>query len=104
MRWSEPPLAARLRCWWLEPIHRDPCALSAAVAYLGLVRPMSLAMFERVTPTAWIGFGLALAFALWWIFAPTSVVRFYSWLGKRPIDPVRPMAIRVLGVCMVVGL
>ena len=38
MRWSEPPPAARLRPLWLEPLHCDRRALSAAVAHLILVR------------------------------------------------------------------
>src|SRR5688572_4980014 len=79
MRWSEPPLAARLRCWWLEPIHRDPCALSAAVAHLGLVRPM---IFQNQTLLLIVGTIFPILFAAFVFFDPRRIYAPWAKLAS----------------------
>jgi hypothetical protein len=52
-----------------------------------------------------IGFGLFVAFGLWWLLAPRSVIVFYSWLHRMapPFLP-KPQVIRVLGFVWITGL
>lgn len=46
----------------------------------------------------YLGAALALAFSVWWVLFPESVIPFYNWLGRRPVRPVKPAAIRLLGI------
>ena len=45
---------------------------------------------------------LALVFSMWWVVFPESVIPFYSWLGRKPIRPVEPVVIRLLGILMAI--
>jgi len=85
-------------------IDRKTPYLNAGFSNVLLVRPMFLAMFNHVAPTAWIGFALAIAFGLWWLLTPLSVLRFYSRLAKRDLTAAKPLAVRLVGFCWIVML
>lgn len=44
-----------------------------------------------------VGIGLFGRFGLWWLFAPGSVVTFYTWFHRGQVKLPRPGVIRVIG-------
>jgi hypothetical protein len=83
---------------------RENPVLNAAFSNLLLVRPMFLAMFNHVAAIAWIGFAQAIAFGLWWLLTPLSVLRFYSRLAKRDLTAAKPLAVGLVGFGWIVML
>jgi hypothetical protein len=43
------------------------------------------------------GFGAALAFGVWWIVFPRSVIRFYTWFHRGRVAMPRPIGVRLAG-------
>jgi len=51
--------------------------------------------------TDYLGFGLFLAFGLWWIFFPQSVIRFYQWFHRGAVKMPNKSGVRLSGVVWV---
>src|ERR1035437_734739 len=50
-----------------------------------------------------VGFVLFSSFGLWWIIAPQSVIRFYTWFHRGKLSPMpTPTVIRIIGLLVVV--
>jgi succinate-acetate transporter protein len=49
-----------------------------------------------------VGASLFIAFGLWWLLLPRSVVRFYAWLHRGKVRGPRIPAVRVLGALWIV--
>jgi hypothetical protein len=46
----------------------------------------------------YIGLVPYVGFGLWWVLFPNSVIKFYTWFGRRRVSLPKQSAVRVLGV------
>ncbi len=57
-----------------------------------------------IRPVDAVGLTLFAGFGLWWVLAPTSVIRFYARLRGSYMAPATPRGVRLAGVvwCLLV--
>ena len=53
-----------------------------------------------VTTTDLVAFAVLIAWSLWWILAPSSVIRFYARFHRGKLRPMQPKGARVVGAFM----
>jgi hypothetical protein len=49
-----------------------------------------------------LGLAMAVSFGLWWLIAPSSVLRFYNWFHRGRVQMPKTSAIRFMGLIWVV--
>jgi hypothetical protein len=58
---------------------------------------LSVRQVSIMTSSDMLGMALFGGFGLWWFFAPTSVVGFYTWFTRGRVKLPRSGAIRLIG-------
>jgi hypothetical protein len=52
----------------------------------------------------WIALAVFGGFGIWWVIAPSSVIRFYEWFHRGALPGAKPKQVRLAGLFWLVVL